>query len=120
MTGRGPNSSLLGHVTRLLFRLCLNFFLPSIFKSFDFCTGMSCIVLNNELADRNVIWDLGVVFIGKLHGHLFRRPKKHKPTKKAFWCTGNLRGIVRNKGCLDYNEILNILPRDVKSECFAN
>ena len=36
MIGRGPNSCLLGHVTRLLFCLYVKFFLPSIFNSGDF------------------------------------------------------------------------------------
>ena len=36
MIGRGPNSSLLGHVTGLLFCLYLKLFLPSIFGSVDF------------------------------------------------------------------------------------
>ena len=36
MTGRGPNSCLLGHVTGLLFCLYVKLFLPSIFKSVDF------------------------------------------------------------------------------------
>ena len=32
MTGRGPNSCLLGHVTRLFFCLHVKLFLPSIFN----------------------------------------------------------------------------------------
>ena len=36
MIGRGPNSCLLGHVTRLLFCLYVKIFLPSIFSSVDF------------------------------------------------------------------------------------
>ena len=36
MTGRGPNSCLLGHVTGLLFCLYVKIFLPSIFNSVDF------------------------------------------------------------------------------------
>ena len=36
MIGRGPNSSLLGHVTGLLFCLYLKVILPSIFNSVDF------------------------------------------------------------------------------------
>ena len=35
MTGRGPNSFLLGHVTGLLFCLYVKFLLPSIFDSVD-------------------------------------------------------------------------------------
>ena len=36
MIGRGPNACLLGHVTGLLFCLCVILFLPSIFNSVDF------------------------------------------------------------------------------------
>ena len=36
MIGRGPNGCLLGHVTGLLFCLCVKIFLPSIFISIDF------------------------------------------------------------------------------------
>ena len=36
MIGRGPNSSLLGHVTGLLFCLYVKIFLPSFFNSVDF------------------------------------------------------------------------------------
>ena len=36
MIGRGPNSCLLGHVTRLLFCLYVKIFLRSIFNSVDF------------------------------------------------------------------------------------
>ena len=36
MIGRGPNSCLLGHMTGLLFCLCVKIFLPSFFNSVDF------------------------------------------------------------------------------------
>ena len=36
MIGRGPNSCLFGHVTGLLFCLCVKPFLPSVFNSVDF------------------------------------------------------------------------------------
>ena len=36
MTGRGPNSCLLGHVTELLFCLYVKVFVPSIFNCVDF------------------------------------------------------------------------------------
>ena len=55
MIGRGPNSCLVGHVTGLLFYLYVKLFLPSILNSVDFWSSMSCIVLDIELADKNVI-----------------------------------------------------------------
>ena len=77
--GRGPNSCLLGHVTGLLFCLYVKLFLPSIFNSFDFWTSMSCIVLDFEVADENVVKELGVFIDGKVHGYPFRPPKKTNP-----------------------------------------
>ena len=73
---------------------------------------MSCIVLDIELANKNVIEELGV-FIddGNVQGYSFRPRKKYNPTKQAFWRTKNLHGIVSNSGRLDYSEFSNILPR---------
>ena len=56
---------------------------------------------------------------GKFQGYSFRRPKKYKPTKQAFWWTSNLHGSVWNSGRLDYSEISNFLPKTVRGECFA-
>ena len=80
---------------------------------------MSCIVLDIQLADKNVIKELGVFIDSKVQGYSFRPPKKYKPTRQAFWCTRNLQGIVSNSGHLDYIELSNILPRVVKGEYFA-
>ena len=80
---------------------------------------MSCIVLDTELADKQIITKLVVFLGGKFRGYSFRLPKKYKPTKQAFWCTANLLGIMGNSGRLDYNELANILPRAVNGEFFA-
>ena len=58
MIGRGPNSCLLGHVTRLLFCLYIKIFPPSIFNLIDFRISMSLIVLDIELTEKNVINEL--------------------------------------------------------------
>ena len=76
-------------------------------------------VLDIELADENVIKELGVFIDAKVQGDSFRPPKKYKPTKQALWCTRNLHGIVWNSGGSDYSELSNILPRAVKGEHFA-
>ena len=110
MIGRGPNSCLLGHVTGLVFCLYVNFFLPSIFKSFDFWSSMSCIVLDFELTYKNVIRELGFLIDFIVQGYPFCPPKKYKRTKQAFWCTRNLHGILWNSGGLAYSELSNILP----------
>ena len=80
---------------------------------------MSCIVLDIELAEKNIIMELGVFIDGKVEGYSFRPPKKYKPTKQSFWCTRNLHGIVWISGRLDYSELSSILPRAVKGEYFA-
>ena len=54
MIGRGPNCCLLGHVTGLLFCLCVKIFLPSIFNSVGFWNSMSCIVPNKELTEKKL------------------------------------------------------------------
>ena len=60
MTGRGPSSCLLGHVTELLFCLYLKLFLPSIFNSVEFWSSMSLIVLFIELTEKNIIKEPGL------------------------------------------------------------
>ena len=80
---------------------------------------MSGIVLDIELADKNVTKELGVFIDGKVQGYSFRPPKKFKTTKQAFWCTRNLQGNVWNSGRLDYSELSNILPGAVKRQYFA-
>ena len=51
---------------------------------------MFCIALDNELAEINVLRELGSFFDEKVQGYNFRPPKKYKPTKRAFWCTRKL------------------------------
>ena len=52
MTGREPSSCFLGHVTGLLFCLHVKLFLGSIFNSVIFCSSMSLILLDIELAEK--------------------------------------------------------------------
>ena len=93
--------------------------LPSIFNSVEIWNSVSCIVLNFELADKNVIKEFGVSIDGTAQGYSFRPPKLYKPREQAFWCTENLHRIVWNSGRLDYSDISNILPRAVKGEYSA-
>ena len=60
MTGRGPNSSLLDHLTGLLFCLYVRLFLPSFLKFVDFWSSMSLIVLDIELTEKNISKELGL------------------------------------------------------------
>ena len=118
MIGRGPNSCFLGHVIGQLFCLYVKLFLPSIFNSVDFWSSISCIVLDIELADRNVNKELGVIIDGKVQGYSFCPPKKNKPTKQAFRCTRSLHGVVWNSGRSDYSESSKIRPWAIKGEYF--
>ena len=63
MIGRWTNSCLLGHVTGLLFCLYVKLFLPSVFRSVDFWSSMSCIVLDVELTEKNIIKELGFLLM---------------------------------------------------------
>ena len=60
MIGREPNSCLLGHVDGLIFCFYLKLFLPPMFKSFDFSSSMSLIVLDIELTEKNINKKIGL------------------------------------------------------------
>ena len=74
MIGRGPNSSLLGHVTGLLFCLYIKNFLPSIFNSVNLRSSMSLIVLDIELTEKNILKQLGIFIDGSLQVFSFCPP----------------------------------------------
>ena len=93
----------------LIFRLYVKLFLPSTFNSLHFWSSMSCIVLDIELAEKNVMKDLGVFIDGKVQGHSFGPSEKYKPTKRAFWWAGNLKRSVWNSGGLSYSDVPNFL-----------
>ena len=80
---------------------------------------MSGIILDIELADKNLFRELRVSIDGKVQGYSICPSKKYKPTKEAFWCTRNLHEIVRNKRGLDYSELSNIHHRAVYGKYFA-
>ena len=101
MIGRRPNSCLLGHVTGLLFSLYVKLFLPSIFKSVDFWSIMSWIVIDMELTEKNIIKELGLFIDGSLQGFSFCPPKTFTPNKQTTWNTRHLYGIAWSSGKLD-------------------
>ena len=80
---------------------------------------MSCIVLDTELPDKNIIKEFGVFIDGEVQGCSFRPPKKYKPTKQTYWCTKNLHGNVWSSGRLDNSELSKNLPRAAICEYFA-
>ena len=69
---------------------------------------MSCIALDIELADKNVIKELGVFFDGSLQGFSFCPPKSFKPNKQTTWNTIHLHGITWSSEKLDYDKLFAV------------
>ena len=97
MIERGPYSCLLGHVAGLLLCFYLKLFLPPIFKSVDFWSSMCWIVLDIELAHKNVIKESDVFLKAKFRDTHFVLEKSTNPQNKRF-VHGNLHWIVWNSG----------------------
>ena len=121
MIGRGSNSCLLGHVTRLLFCLYVKIFLPSIFDSVDFWNSMSCIVLDIELTEKTIIKELGLYIDGSVQGFSFCPPKSFKPNNHTTWNTSHLHGIAWSSGKLDYEKLFAVFydMKVMNAEVFA-
>ena len=84
MIGRGSSSSLLDHVTGVLFWFHVKLFLPSMFNSVDFWSSMSCIVLVIEFADLKANKALGFLSMGKFRDSHFVLQKSTNPQDKRF------------------------------------
>ena len=82
---------------------------------------MSLIVLDIELAEKNVVKELGVYIDGQVFGYSFKPPKKYQPTHQTFWCTQNLHKIDWKSGSLDYSRINTMLAelRQYRAEYFV-
>ena len=121
MIGRGPNLCLLGHVTGLLFCLYVKLFLPSIFNCVDFWSSLSCIVLDIELTEKNIIEELGLCIDGSVQWFSFCPTKSFKPNKETTWNTSHLHGIAWSSGKLDYEKLFAVFYdiRVVIAEVFA-
>ena len=82
---------------------------------------MSCIVLDVELTDKNVIEELGLFIHGSVKGFSFRPPKAFEPNKQTSWNTKHLHGIAWSSGKLDYDKLFAVFY-DIKlmnAEMFA-
>ena len=82
---------------------------------------MSCIVLDVELTDKNVIKELGLFIDGSIQGFSFCPPKTFKPFKQTSWNTLHLHGLARSSGKLDYEKLFAVFY-DIKvmnAEVFA-
>ena len=69
---------------------------------------MSCIVLDIELTDKNVIKELGLFIDGSVQGFSFCPPKTFKPNKQTSWNTKHLLGIAWSSGKLDYEKLFAV------------
>ena len=82
---------------------------------------MSCIVLDIELTEKNMIKELGLYFHGSVQGFSFCPPKSFKPNKQTTWNTSHLHGIAWSSGKLDYEKIFTVFYdiRVMNAEVFA-
>ena len=82
---------------------------------------MSCIVLDKELTEKNIIKELGLFIDGSLQGFSFCPPKTFKPNKQTLWNSKHLHGIARSSRKLDYEKLFAVFY-DIKvmnAEVFA-
>ena len=82
---------------------------------------MSCIVLDIELTDKNVIEELGLFIDGSVQGFSFCPPNTFKPNKQTSWNTKHLYEIAWSSGKLDYYKVFAVFY-DIKvmnAEVFA-
>ena len=82
---------------------------------------MSCIVLDVELTDRDIIKELGLFIDGSLQGSPFCPPKTFKPNKQTSLNTNHLHGIAWSSGKLEYEKLFAVFY-DIKvmnAEVFA-
>ena len=82
---------------------------------------MSCIVLDIELTEKNIIKELGLFIDGSQQGFSFCPQKTFKPNKQTSWNTKHLHGIAWSSGKLDYEKLFAIFY-DIKvmnAEVFA-
>ena len=74
---------------------------------------MSLIVLDIELAEKNVIKELRLHIDGSLQGFSFCLPKTCKPNNQTTWNTSHLHGIAWSSGKLDYDKLFAVF-HDIK------
>ena len=82
---------------------------------------MSCIVLDIELTEKNIIEELGLFIDGSVQGFSFCPPETFKPNKQTTWNTRHLHGIEWSSGKLEYENLFAVFY-DIKvmnAEVFA-
>ena len=82
---------------------------------------MSCIVLDIEQNEKNVIEELGLYNDGSVQGFSFCPPKSFKPNKQTTCNTSHLHGIAWISGKLDYEKLFAAFYdiRVLNAEVFA-
>ena len=82
---------------------------------------MSCIVLDIELVDKNIIKELGVFSDGSLQGFSICPPKTFKPNKQTKWNASHLHEIAWSSGNLDYDKFFAVFYdiEVINAEVFA-
>ena len=66
---------------------------------------MSCLVLDIELTEKNIIEELGLYNDGSVQGFSFCPPKSFKPNKQTTWNTSHLHKIAWSSGKLAYEKL---------------
>ena len=82
---------------------------------------MSCIVLDIELTDKNIIKELGLFIDGSVQGFSFCPPKAFKPNKQTTWNTSHPHGIAWSSGKLGYDRLFAVfyVLKVMNAEVFA-
>ena len=75
---------------------------------------MSCIVLDIELTEKDIIKELGLFIDGSLQGFSFCPPKTFKPNEQTSWNTKHLHVIAWSSGKLDYEKLFAVFY-DIKA-----
>ena len=82
---------------------------------------MSCIVLDIELTEKNIIKELGLYIDGSVQEFSICPPKSFKPNKQTTWNTSHLHRIAWSSGKLEYEKLFAVFY-DIKvmnAEVFA-
>ena len=69
---------------------------------------MSCIVLDIEPTEKNIIKELGLFIDGSVQVFSFCPPKTFKPKKQTTWNTRHLHGIAWSSGKLEYEKLFAV------------
>ena len=82
---------------------------------------MNCFLLDVELAEKNIIKELGLFIDGSVQGFSFCPSKSLKHNRQTTWNTSHLHGIAWSSGKLDYDKLFAVFY-DIKvmnAEVFA-